>query len=409
MVDWDRVRGDFPILDQEVNGNPLVYFDNAATSQTPRPVIEAITEYYEKYNSNVHRGAHALSDRATVAYEDARESVAEFIGAAESRECIFVRNTTEALNLVAYSWAMNNLEEGDEILLSVLEHHSNIIPWQLVSQRTGAQLRYVELTPEGELDRESFSRQLSNRTRLVALSQMSNVLGTITPATELVREAHDAGAVTVLDGAQAVPHLPVDVQEIDCDFMAFSGHKMCGPTGIGVLYGKEELLEQMPPFQGGGEMIGRVERDSATWADLPQKFEAGTPSIAQAVGLHAAVEYLSDIGMEAIRDRERELAGELIPGLRRIDGVTVHGNARERGALASFSIEDIHPHDVSQVMDEEGIAIRAGHHCTQPLMSWLGEAATARASLYFYNRPSEIERFFDAVQQVKEFFGHVAV
>jgi len=407
MLNVDEIRRDFPILHQQVNDKPLVYVDNAATSQKPQSVIDAISEYYETINSNVHRGAHKLSERATDAYEEARESVKEFINADSTSEIVFVKNTSEALNLVAHSWARERLSEGDEILLTAMEHHSNLIPWQLASEKTGARLRFVELNEDGEIDRESFSEQLNDRTKLVAFPHMSNVLGTVNPARELVRDAHDAGAVTVVDGAQSVPHMPVDVNEIDCDFLAFSGHKMCGPTGIGVLYGKEELLDEMPPFLGGGEMIGRVERETASWADLPHKFEAGTPNIAQAVGLNEAIDYLSDIGMETIYQHESELVSEALSRLDEIDELRVFGRAEKRGAVVSFEVDGIHPHDLSQVLDEEGVAVRAGHHCAQPLMDWLGVAATTRASFSFYNKKEEIDPIIRGIEQAKEVFSGV--
>lgn len=407
MLNVDEIRDDFPILHQEVNGEPLVYVDNAATSQKPRAVIDAISNYYETDNSNVHRGAHKLSERATNAYESARESIQHFINAESSSEIIFVKNTTEALNLVAYSWARENLSSGDEILLTAMEHHSNLIPWQMVAEKTGAELRFAELTDAGEIDRDSFSEQLNENTALVAFPHMSNVLGTVNPAHELTREAHDAGAVVVVDGAQSVPHMPVDVQEIGCDFLAFSGHKMCGPTGIGGLYGKEELLDDMPPFLGGGEMIGRVERETASWADLPHKFEAGTPNIAQAVGLEAAVDYLTELGMDNIFEYESNLVNEVIERLDQIEELEIFGRAEERGAVVSFAVEGIHPHDLSQVLDEEGVAVRAGHHCAQPLMDWLGVSATTRASFSFYNKVEEIDPIVDGIEKAREVFSGV--
>jgi cysteine desulfurase/selenocysteine lyase len=407
MLNVDEVREDFPILHQEVNGEELVYVDNAATSQKPRSVIDAISDYYENDNSNVHRGAHKLSERATDAYESARTSVKDFINADSTSEIIFVKNTTEALNLVAYSWAKNNVDEDDEILLTAMEHHSNLIPWQFVAEETGASLEFVELTEDGEIDRDDFSDKLNENTALFAFPHMSNVLGTVNPAQELTREAHEAGALVVVDGAQSMPHMPVDVQAIDCDFLAFSGHKMCGPTGIGGLYGKEELLDEMEPFLGGGEMIGRVERETASWADLPHKFEAGTPSIAQAVGLKAAVEYLNDIGMDNIYEHETELVDEALDRLGAIDDLTIFGHADERGAVVSFEVDGIHPHDLSQVLDEEGVAVRAGHHCAQPLMDWLGVAATTRASFSFYNKKEEIDPIVDGIEQAKEVFSGV--
>ncbi|MFB6346541.1 MAG: cysteine desulfurase [bacterium] len=409
MFDVDEVREDFPILNQEINGEPLVYFDNAATSQKPESVIDAIDEYYREYNSNVHRGAHSLSDRATQAYEDSREAVRDFINANSTEECIFVSNTTEGINLVANSWALQRLNEDDEILLTAMEHHSNLIPWQMVADKTGATIRFAELNEKGEVDQASYDEKLSTDTALVAFPHMSNVLGTIVPAQKMIEKAHDVDAKVAVDGAQSVPHMPVDVQELDCDFLSFSGHKMCGPTGIGVLYGKKKLLQEMPPFLGGGEMIGRVERQQATWADLPHKFEAGTPNIAQAVGLKAAVDYLSDLGMETIHEYETEVINHALERVEDIGGMTVYGSADHRGAVLSFAIEDVHPHDLSQVLDNHGVAIRAGHHCAQPLMDWLGIQATARASLSFYNKKDEVEPFVQGLQQAKEFFGSVAV
>lgn len=409
MFDVQDVRDDFPILNQKINGEDLVYFDNAATSQKPESVIDAIDEYYREYNSNVHRGAHSLSDRATQAYEDAREAVRDFINADSTEECIFVSNTTEGINLVANSWALQRLNEDDEILLTAMEHHSNLIPWQMVSDKTGATIKFAELTDAGEVDQESFDEQLSEDTAMVAFPHMSNVLGTIVPAQKMIEKAHSVGAKVLVDGAQSVPHMPVDVQELDADFLAFSGHKMCGPTGIGVLYGKKKLLQEMPPFLGGGEMIGRVERKQSTWADLPHKFEAGTPNIAQAVGLEAAIDYLGDLGMDKIHEHETDLIEHALERVRDIDGMTVFGDADRRGAVLSFELQDIHPHDISQVLDNHGVAIRAGHHCAQPLMEWLGIQATARASLSFYNTKDEIEPFVDGLEQAKEFFGSVAV
>jgi len=409
MLDVEAVREDFPILHQQVHERPLVYFDNAATSQKPAAVIEAVASYYREDNANVHRGSHTLSDRSTRAYEEARETARDFIGAADTEEIVFVRNTSEALNIVAHSWAMERLEEGDEILLTAMEHHSNLIPWQMAARRTGAELRFAELTPEGRLDEASFDEALSSRTQIVAFPHASNVLGTIVPAKQLIRKAHDAGAVAVVDGAQSVPHRPVDVRDLDCDFLAFSGHKMCGPTGIGVLYGKRGLLDAMPPFLGGGEMIGRVQRTKASWADLPHKFEAGTPSIAQAVGLKAAMDYLDGLGMEAVRAHEEDLIAYALDRVDGVKGMSVHGPPDGRGAVMSFTLEGIHPHDVSQVLDRHGVAIRAGHHCTQPLMNWLGEPATARASFYLYNTKDELEPFLEGIREAKEFFGVVSV
>ncbi|NJK72712.1 MAG: SufS family cysteine desulfurase [Synechococcaceae cyanobacterium SM2_3_60] len=397
------VRTDFPVLTRQVHGLPLVYLDNAATSQKPDAVLEAMQRYYHATNANVHRGVHTLSQEATDAYEAAREKIAHFINAASDREIVFTRNASEAINLVAYSWGMANLKPGDEVILSVMEHHSNLVPWQLVAERTGAVLRFVELTPKGELDFAHYESLLSSKTKLVSLVHASNTLGTITPAVALVEAAHRVGARILLDACQSVPHMPVDVQVLGCDWLAASGHKMCGPTGIGFLYGKLDVLRAMPPWMGGGEMIADVYLDHSTYADVPNRFEAGTPAIAEVVGLGAAVDYLTQVGMAEIHAYEQMLAAQLLAGLESIEGVTVYG-PRERVGLAAFTIEGMHPHDVSTILDEAGIAIRAGHHCTQPLHRYLNLAATARASVYFYNTPAEIEQFLAALREGAEFF-----
>ncbi len=407
LLDVTAIRADFPVLDQEVGpGSPLVYLDNAATSQKPLAVIEAVSHYYRRDNANVHRGIHALSERATGDYEGARKKVADLIGARSTREIIFVRNATEAINLVAQSWGRSALGPGDEIILTEMEHHSNLVPWQLLAEERGVILRHVPLEGDARLDMAGYDRLLNERTRLVAFSGMSNVLGTITPAKEMVDRAHAAGALALIDGAQLVPHSAVDVLDLDADFLAFSGHKMCGPTGIGVLYGKQELLEAMPPFMGGGDMIKRVTLERSEWNVLPWKFEAGTPSIAQAVGLGAAVDYLSGIGMARILRYEHALAGYALEALSELKGVRVLGPpAGERGATVSFVMEGMHPHDVAELLNRDGIAVRAGHHCAMPLHERLGLSATTRASFYLYNTFGEVDLLVAALRKAQQVFG----
>lgn len=402
------LRQDFPILQETVNGHPLVYLDSAATSQKPYPVLEVLRQYYEHDNSNVHRGVHTLGSRATEAYELAREKVARFINAKTAEQVIFTRGTTESLNMVAYGFARQQLKAGDEIVLTPAEHHSNLIPWQQVARVTGAELKYIPLQQDGTIRLEDVKTTLSSRTKLVAIAHVSNVLGTIHPIAEIAKLAHSVGAVIVVDGAQSVPHMPVDVQELDCDFLAFSGHKMCGPTGIGVLYGKRKWLDLMEPTYFGGEMIDVVELYDATWKETPWKFEGGTPIIAGAIGLGAAVDYLSQIGMEEIREHDRKLTSYALERLRQVDHISIYGPVgdRDRGGLVTFNIEGVHPHDVSTVLDAEGIAIRAGHHCAQPLMRWLDVGSTARASFYFYNTESDIDALVHGIQSAKEFFQH---
>ena len=405
-------RQDFPILHQEVNGKPLVYLDNAATSQKPIAVLDALRYYYEHNNANVHRGAHTLSARATDAYEGARDKVAAFIHAASRQEVVYTRNASEAINLVAYSWGLNSLQAGDEIILSVMEHHSNLVPWQLIAARTGAVLKFVELTETEELDFEQFKSLLSNRTKLVSIVHVSNTLGCINPVKEICAEAHRFGAKVLVDACQSVPHLQVDVQDIDCDWLVASGHKMCGPTGIGFLYGKLELLRSMPPFFGGGEMIADVFLDHSTYADLPHKFEAGTPAIAEAIALGAAVDYLTNIGMDKIHDYEAELTAYLFQRLAEIPELRIYGrqpnpDGSGRAALAAFTAGDVHAHDLSALLDQSGVAIRSGHHCTQPLHRYLNAAATARASLYFYNTREEINVFVASLKDAIDFFGNL--
>ena len=389
--DIEAIRNDFSILKQE-NDPSLIYLDSAATSQTPDPVIEAMDAYYRTYNSNIHRGIYRISEEATAKYEEARQRIGRFINARRSSQVIFTRNTTESINLVAYSWGSANLREGDEILVTVMEHHSNLLPWQLLSQRTGAKLRFIEVTDEGVLQLDGLETLLTERTKLVAMTHVSNVLGTINPVKELTAAAHAIGAKVLIDGAQSVPHFDVDVQELDCDFLAFSGHKMCGPTGIGILYGKSDLLEEMPPFLGGGSMIRSVQRESSTYADVPAKFEAGTPAIAEAIGLAAAVDYLNQVGLEAIFVHEQELLEYAHQKLAEIEGVTIYGpKPRQKTGAITFNLEGIHPHDIAGVLDTVGVAVRAGHHCAQPLMQKFGVIATVRASFYLYNKLEEID------------------
>ena len=388
--DVEAIRNDFSILRQE-NDLSLIYLDSAATSQTPDPVIEAMDAYYRTYNSNIHRGIYRISEEATAKYEEARQRIGRFINARRSSQVIFTRNTTESINLVAYSWGSANLREGDEILVTVMEHHSNLLPWQLLSQRTGAKLRFIEVTDEGVLQLDGLETLLTEHTKLVAMTHVSNVLGTINPVKELTAAAHAIGAKVLIDGAQSVPHFDVDVQELDCDFLAFSGHKMCGPTGIGILYGKSDLLEEMPPFLGGGSMIRSVQRESSTYADVPAKFEAGTPAIAEAIGLAAAVDYLNQVGLEAIFVHEQELLEYAHQKLAEIEGITIYGpKPRQKTGAITFNLEGIHPHDIAGVLDTVGVAVRAGHHCAQPLMQKFGVIATVRASFYLYNKLEEI-------------------
>ncbi|PTX64272.1 cysteine desulfurase/selenocysteine lyase [Melghirimyces profundicolus] len=398
---------DFPILNQEVNGNPLVYLDSAATSQKPFQVIEAVESYYKEINSNVHRGVHTLGTKATDGYEGAREKVRRFINAASVKEIVYTRGTTTALNIIASSYARPRLKEGDEIVISPSEHHSNLIPWQQVARATGAQLKYFPLEPDGTLDLKKAEETITERTKLVAIAHVSNVLGTIFPIKELARLVHRHQGVLVVDGAQSVPHMKVDVRDLDCDFLAFSGHKMMGPTGIGVLYGKESLLEEMEPFEFGGEMIDHVDLYESTWKELPWKFEGGTPNIAGAIGLGAAVDYLESVGMDEVDAHDRRLAAYAVEKMKEVEGLTVYGPTTDRTGLVTFNIEGVHPHDVATVLDAEGIAVRAGHHCCQPLMRWLGVSATARASFHLYNSEADIDRLMKGLQKTKEYFGNV--
>ena len=401
-LDVEAIRDDFPILKQKIDP-PLVYLDSAASSQKPNRVIEALSEYYRSYNANIHRGIYRISEKATAMYEESRKKIARFINARRPRQIIFTRNTTESINIVAYSWGNANLSAGDEILVSVMEHHSNLVPWQLLAQRTGAKLKFIEVTDEGFLHLEDLNRLLTERTKLVAITHVSNVLGTVNPVQSITTAAHAVGAKVLIDAAQSVPHLPVDVQAINCDFLAFSGHKMCGPTGIGVLYGKLDLLEEMPPFLGGGSMIRTVQRERSTYADLPQKFEAGTPSIAQAIGLGAAVDYLNEIGLDAIHPHEQDLLEYAHQKLSEIEGITIYGpKPRHRVGAITFNLDRIHAHDVAGILDQDGVAIRAGHHCTQPLMQRFGVIATARASFYLYNKLEEVDSLYDGLLNVQK-------
>ncbi|SDQ27987.1 cysteine desulfurase [Virgibacillus salinus] len=405
-MDVKAIRQQFPILDQEVNGHPLVYLDSSATSQKPLQVIEAVDAYYRQDNSNVHRGVHTLGTRATDKYEGAREKVRRFINANSTAEVIFTRGTTTSINTVAYSYARANLKAGDEIVITPMEHHSNIIPWQQAAKATGATLKYIPLQPNGTFTLDDVRETITGNTKVVAVTHVSNVLGTVNPVKEVAQIAHQNGAVTVVDGAQGAPHMKVDVKELDCDFYAFSGHKMCGPTGIGVLFGKRELLEDMEPVEFGGEMIDFVNLYDSTWKELPWKFEGGTPIIAGAIGLGAAIDFLNDVGLENITAHEQKLADYALKNLRSIDGITIYG-PEKRAALVTFNLDDVHPHDTATVLDAEGIAVRAGHHCAQPLMKWLEVVATARASFYLYNTEEDIDRLVDGLLKTKEYFGDV--
>lgn len=404
-----EIRQMFPILDQEVNGKPLVYLDSAATSQKPVPVIEAIDKYYREYNSNVHRGVHTLGTRATDGYEGAREKVRKFINAKSTEEVIFTRGTTTSINTVAASYGRANLSEGDEIVISYMEHHSNIIPWQQVAKQTGATLKYLPLQEDGTISLEDVRTTVTADTKIVSIMQVSNVLGVMNPIKEIAKIAHENGAIMVVDGAQSAPHMKIDVQDLDCDFLAFSGHKMCGPTGIGVLYGKKKLLEKMEPVEFGGEMIDFVGLYESTWKELPWKFEGGTPIIAGAIGLGAAIDFLEQIGLDEIEAYEHKLAAYAMGKMSAIDGMTIYGpkEASKRAGLVTFNIDDVHPHDVATVLDAEGIAVRAGHHCAQPLMKWLKVSATARASFYLYNTEEDIDKLVSGLVKTKEYFSDV--
>jgi len=408
MLDVDRIRADFPILSREVRpGIPLIYLDSAATSQKPTVVIQSMDEFYRRQNANIHRGLHTLAEEATAAYEEARARVAAFIGSPDARQVIFTRNTTEAINLVAQTWGRANLKAGDVIILTEMEHHSNLVPWQMLAAEKSLRLEFIPINMDGRLDLEEYLHLLDLKPKLVAFTHMSNVLGTITPAKEIISQAHRAGAIALVDGAQAVPHFPVNVQELEADFLAFSAHKMCGPTGIGALYGRRDLLESMPPFLGGGDMIKRVYLRNFTPNEVPHKFEAGTPAIAEAVGFGAAVDYLSAVGMEAIAEHEQMVTSYAMERLEEIPSLHLLGptSADHKGGVVSFSLEDIHPHDVAQILDSSGIAIRAGHHCAMPLHEKYGLPASSRASFYLYNRVDEVDRLVEGIYKVKRMFG----
>ena len=403
--DLERVRADFPILNRRVRGKPLVYLDNAATSQKPQSVIDAVTRFYTAENANIHRGVHYLSERATAAYDVVREEVARFINAPSSRQVIFTKGTTEGINLVAQSYGRPQLKSGDDIVITAMEHHSNIVPWQLLCEQTGAVLKAAPINDRGELDVVSLEKLLTDRTKLVALVHLSNALGTINPVKSVVSLAHDRGIPVLIDGAQAAPHLPVDVQDLDCDFYVFSGHKVYGPTGVGVLYGRETLLERMPPYQGGGDMIATVSLQGSTWAPLPAKFEAGTPMIAQVAGLGAALKYVEAIGLENVGAWEQELLTYATERVREIKGLTIIGTAEQKASVLGFVMTDVHPHDIGTILDDDGIAIRAGHHCAQPVMERFGVPATARASFAFYNTLEEVDALTAGLAAVKKMFG----
>jgi cysteine desulfurase/selenocysteine lyase len=406
-LDVERVRKEFPILSRNIQPDiPLIYFDSAATSQKPKRVIEAMSAYYSQYNANIHRGIHRLAEEATQVFEQARQQVADFIGAPSVRQVIFTRNTTEAINLVAHSWGRTKLEAGARVLLTEMEHHSNLIPWQMLAEDRDLQLDFVSITEEGTLDMETYSRLLDLKPSLVAFTHMSNVLGTINPAREMVDLAHQAGAIVLIDAAQSIPHFAVDVTDIGADFVAFSAHKMCGPTGIGVLYGREELLNEMPPFMGGGDMIKRVKLHEFTPNELPYKFEAGTPAIAEAIGFGEAIEFLNELGMDAIHAHEQLLVRHAMERLAEVPGVKLLGPPIEqRGGVVTFTFDDIHPHDVAQILDNQGVAVRAGHHCAMPLHACLGIPASTRASFYMYNTLDEIDSLVEGLYKVKEVFA----
>jgi cysteine desulfurase/selenocysteine lyase len=403
-VDFEKIRGDFPILSQSIRGKRLVYLDNAATSQKPKAVLEALEKYYERDNANIHRGVHLLSERATELYEAARSKVRAFLNAREDAEILFCRGTTEAINLVAQTYGRANLKAGDEIVVSALEHHSNIVPWQMLCQQTGAVLKVIPMNDRGELLQEEYEKLLSERTKLVSVIHVSNALGTVNPVKAMTAKAHAHGIPVLVDGAQSTPHLPIDVQDLDCDFFAFSGHKTCGPTGIGILYGKRAFLEKMPPYQGGGDMIRMVSFEKTLYNDIPFKFEAGTPHIEGAIGLGAAVDYLQAIGMDRIAAREAELLSYATERVSKVEGVRLIGTAKVKAGVLSFLLGDIHPHDIGTILDQEGIAIRTGHHCAMPIMERLQIPATARASFAFYNTKADIDALVEGLEKVKAIF-----
>jgi len=403
ILNFEQLRKDFPILNRKIHGKQLVYFDNAATSQKPKQVIDAMDNYYKNSNANIHRSIHQIGEEATKLYEEAHEKVADFINADSYQNIVFTKNTTESLNLLAYSLT-SKLKKGDEIAISQMEHHSNFVPWQQLAKQRGLKLKFIKIDGEGNLDKKSIQENITKRTKIVSLTHASNVLGTINPIKDIAKIAHEHGAMVVVDGAQSVPHMPVDVQQLDADFLAFSGHKMLGPTGIGVLYGKKELLEEMQPFLYGGEMIREVKFDDTTFNELPWKFEAGTMNIAEAVGLGAAIDYLKKTGMENIRNHDAELVDYAMAKLKKIDWIKTYG-PKERGAVISFNVKGVHAHDVAQILDSDGVAVRAGHHCCMPLMGVLGVPATARASFYLYNTEKEVDHFVEALYKVKKIFG----
>ncbi|HZQ35794.1 MAG TPA: cysteine desulfurase [Dehalococcoidia bacterium] len=410
MLELERIRGDFPILSRQVHGRPLVYLDNAATTQKPRQVIAALVEFYERHNANVHRGVHTLSQEATDLYEATRAHVARFLGAEREEEIVFTRGATESINLVAHAWARENLSPGDEIVLTPLEHHSNLVPWQIVAHERGAALRFIQIDAEGRLELDSARRTIGPRTRLVAVAQMSNVLGTIAPVKELAALAHAQGALILVDGAQSAPHLPVNVRELDCDFFACSAHKMLGPTGVGVLYGRRRLLTQMAPYQAGGSMIASVERECSTYAPAPTRFEAGTPNFADVAAFDAALDYLDALGMDAVREHELALTRYATERLSATPGVVLFGprNPAQRGGVIAFNYRDLHPHDVGMILDHQGVAVRAGHHCAQPLMQLLDVPAVLRASLYLYNTAAEVDALVEALAAAGALLGRRA-
>ncbi len=406
-INIPRIREDFPVLQRQVNGKPLIYFDNAATSQKPKVVIEATDRYYREYNANIHRGIHKLAEEATLAHEEAREKVAKFINAAHTEEIIFTRNATEAINLVAYTWGRKNLNKGDKIVLTIMEHHSNIVPWQLLAEEKSAQVEYVKIDDEGRLRQDEIQELIDEKTKIVCVTQASNVLGTINPIKEIGRVAHRYGAKFLVDAAQAVPHMKADVKDVDSDFYAFSGHKMLGPTGIGVLHAKREHLQSMPPFLGGGEMIKEVHTTGASWKDIPYKYEAGTPNIVGGIGLGAAIDYLRKIGMDNVHDHEKEITSYALSRMSEVKGLVTYGpkDIRHRVGVVSFNLGDIHPHDLASILDEEGIAIRSGHHCAQPLMEFLNVPAMSRASFYIYNTKEEVDVFINALEKARKLFA----
>jgi cysteine desulfurase/selenocysteine lyase len=408
MLDAQAIRRDFPILGRQVHGKPLVYLDNAATTQKPRAVIDALVHYYEHQNANIHRAIHTLGEEATAAYEETRAKVSRFINAPRPENIVFTRSATEALNLVAYAWGRANVREGDEIVLSQMEHHSNMVPWQRLAQEVGATVKYIGVTDEGTLDLDGLDDIITEKTKLVSVTQVSNAFGTINPLSRIIAAAHRRGALAMVDGAQSVPHMPVDVQAMDCDFLAFSAHKMLGPTGVGALYARYELLEAMEPFQSGGEMISRVRLEGATWNDVPWKFEAGTPNIADVIAFSAALDYLSALGMDNVRAHEQEMTAYALGRLRQVEDLTIYGpqDASQRGGVVSFNYPDIHAHDVGTILDREGVAIRAGHHCAQPLMRRFDMAGTARASFYIYNTQEEVDVLVQGIEKARAFFSH---